>query len=160
MTRKEAIKMLANTKVYVDGKSREIQEKLFSLGFYWTSGSKQVLFEEKPFLFLWKYKTIRYSDDMEYFTKNLFREITAADILSIVIDEPEYRPFKNAKECWEEMKRHEPFGWFKLPNGYLYSILHLTEGGIALDDMFYCYSSAFKEFVFADGTPFGAKEED
>ena len=74
--------------------------------------------------------------------------------------EPVYRPFKDAKECWEEMKRHEPFGWFKLPNGYLYSILHLTEGGVVLDDMFYCYSSAFKEFVFTDGTPFGAKEED
>ena len=74
--------------------------------------------------------------------------------------EPVYRPFKNANECWEEMKRHEPFGWFKLPNGYLYSILHLTEGGVVLDDMFYCYSSAFKEFVFTDGTPFGAKEED
>lgn len=74
--------------------------------------------------------------------------------------EPAYRPFKDANECWEEMKRHEPFGWFRLPNGYLYSILHLTEGGVVLDDMFYCYSSAFKEFVFTDGTPFGAKEED
>ena len=73
--------------------------------------------------------------------------------------EPVYRPFKNANECWEEMKRHEPFGWFKLPNGYLYSILHLTEGGVVLDDMFYCYSSALKEFVFVDGTPFGVKEE-
>ena len=74
--------------------------------------------------------------------------------------EPAYRPFKDAKECWEEMKRHEPFGWFKLPNGYLYSILHLPEGGVVLDDMFYCYSSALKEFVFTDGTPFGVKEED
>ena len=74
--------------------------------------------------------------------------------------EPVYRPFKNANECWEEMKRHEPFGWFKLPNGYLYSILHLTEGGVVLDDMFYCYSSALKEFVFTDGTPFGIKEEE
>lgn len=74
--------------------------------------------------------------------------------------ESKYRPFENANECWEEMKRHEPFGWFKLPNGYLYSILHMTEGGVVLDDMFYCYSSAFKEFVFTDGTPFGAKEED
>ena len=74
--------------------------------------------------------------------------------------ESKYRPFENANECWEEMKRHEPFGWFKLPNGYLYSILHLTEGGIALDDMFYCYSSALKELVFTDGAPFGAKEED
>ena len=74
--------------------------------------------------------------------------------------ESKYRPFENANECWEEMKRHEPFGWFKLLNGYLYSVLHLTEGGVVLDDMFYCYSSAFKEFVFTDGTPFGAKEED
>ena len=33
MTRKEIDKFLANTKVYVAGKSKEIQEKLFSLGY-------------------------------------------------------------------------------------------------------------------------------
>ena len=131
MTREEAIKILANTKVYVDGKSREIQEKLFSLGFYWTSGSKQVLFEEKPFLFLCEDMDICCSNDMSYFTKKLFREITAADILSIVIDEPKYRPFKNAEECWQEMQKHQPFGWITLQcgqkSGSKASIIKLTD---------------------------------
>lgn len=27
--------------------------------------------------------------------------------------EPKYRPFKNADECWQEMLKHEPFGWVK-----------------------------------------------
>jgi hypothetical protein len=25
--------------------------------------------------------------------------------------EPKYRPFKDTKECWEEMQKHHPFGW-------------------------------------------------
>lgn len=25
--------------------------------------------------------------------------------------EPKYRPFKSVEECWNEMKKHEPFGW-------------------------------------------------
>lgn len=25
--------------------------------------------------------------------------------------EPKYRPFKDADECWEEMQKHQPFGW-------------------------------------------------
>ena len=27
--------------------------------------------------------------------------------------EVKFRPFSNAKECWEEMLKHEPFGWVK-----------------------------------------------
>lgn len=27
--------------------------------------------------------------------------------------EPKYRPFKNAEECWQEMLKHQPFGWAK-----------------------------------------------
>lgn len=160
MTREEAIKMLADTKVYVDGKSREIQEKLFSLGFYWRSGSKQVLFEEKPFLFLWKNMNIRYSSDLECFTKNLCREITAADILSIVIDEPEYRPFKNADECWEEMKKHRLFGWLKSKSGDYKVINSVNFARINSNDYYYTYKQAFDIFTFIDGTPFGVKEEE
>lgn len=26
--------------------------------------------------------------------------------------EPKYRPFKDADECWQEMQKHKPFGWF------------------------------------------------
>lgn len=24
-----------------------------------------------------------------------------------------YRPFKDSEECWNEMQRHQPFGWTK-----------------------------------------------
>ena len=25
--------------------------------------------------------------------------------------EPKYRPFKTQEECWNEMLKHQPFGW-------------------------------------------------
>ena len=25
--------------------------------------------------------------------------------------QPKFRPFDNAEECWQEMLRHQPFGW-------------------------------------------------
>ena len=31
--------------------------------------------------------------------------------------EPKYRPFKDDEECWNEMKKHQPFGWVKDRNG-------------------------------------------
>ena len=30
-----------------------------------------------------------------------------------VKSEPKYRPFKDADECWQEMLKHQPFGWVK-----------------------------------------------
>ena len=27
--------------------------------------------------------------------------------------EPKYRPFKTQEECWQEMMKHQPFGWIK-----------------------------------------------
>ena len=32
--------------------------------------------------------------------------------------EPKYRPFKDAEECWQEMQKHQPFGWVKTDEGY------------------------------------------
>lgn len=28
--------------------------------------------------------------------------------------ESKYRPFKDAEECWQEMQKHQPFGWAKM----------------------------------------------
>ena len=152
MTREEAISFLDNTKVYVQGKSKEIQEKLFSLGFQWKFDGKKVRHEEKPFLFFGEDMELYYSSDMEHFTKKASREITANDILNIIIDEPKYRPFKNAEECWQEMQKHQPFGWTKLIGKTVYSLI------VDVDDEI-IYSDAFKECTFADGTPFGIKED-
>ena len=30
--------------------------------------------------------------------------------------EPKYRPFKTQEECWQEMLKHEPFGWVVTKN--------------------------------------------
>lgn len=64
--------------------------------------------------------------------------------------EPKYRPFANAEECWREMQKHQPFGWVKTDEGYE-QIWHANKG----DD----FNATFKTCTFADGTPFGIKEE-
>ena len=84
--------------------------------------------------------------------------------------EPKYRPFKDADECWQEMLKHEPFGWTKKTCGHC-NFLHIMElysTGIVINmvDNFGCfknlletYGLAFAEITFADGAPFGVKEE-
>ena len=84
--------------------------------------------------------------------------------------EPKYRPFKDADECWQEMQKHQPFGWVKKTCGNC-NFLHIMElysTGIVINnvDNFGCfknliktYNVAFVETTFADGTPFGIKEE-
>ena len=66
--------------------------------------------------------------------------------------EPKYRPFKDAEECWAEMCKHHPFGWV-IPIG-LNQKMNLKVIGDGCD-----LEAHFKEFTFADGTPFGVKEE-
>lgn len=88
MIHKEAIKFLNNTKVYVNGKSKEIQEKLFSFNFKWYDDSQKVKKVNYPFLFL-RNGWISYNDDMIFFTKCSFREIITEEILAITIDEGE-----------------------------------------------------------------------
>ena len=65
--------------------------------------------------------------------------------------EAKYRPFKDAEECWQEMLKHQPFGWVKTDSGYE-PIWHVNEG----DD----FNATFKYSTFADGTPFGVKVEE
>ena len=49
----EIKKFLDNTKVYVNGKSEEIQKKLFSFGYYWYGTNyNKVQFTKEPFLFI------------------------------------------------------------------------------------------------------------
>lgn len=87
--------------------------------------------------------------------------------------EPKYRPFKNAVECWLEMLKHQPFGWVEtianIPELHNISAIFpsaefpvllgidLEEGeareySLKLSDMYDLYT-------FADGAPFGVKEE-
>lgn len=160
MTRKEIDKFLANTKVYVNGKSKEIQEKLFSLGYMWSDGCTDVKYTKEPFLFIYaEDMSFARSEDMEFFFNHENREISAEDILSIKLTEPAYRPFKSKEECWKEMLNHNPFGWIIGKCEY-YSFSCVSDVHVWLGDKdYFTFEEAFNEFKFADGTPFGIKED-
>lgn len=83
--------------------------------------------------------------------------------------ESQYRPFKDQEECWNEMLKHQPFGWVKSKK----SERHFSIGSVLwnndFNDVFVTFAfdgmlgrsskSVFEDFTFADGTPFGIKEE-
>jgi hypothetical protein len=77
--------------------------------------------------------------------------------------ETKYRPFKNAKECWQEMQKHQPFGWMKFKDtecGY-YMLTSVAAGvGVGINDSLFSYERIFNDYTFADGTPFGVKVEE
>lgn len=72
--------------------------------------------------------------------------------------EPTYRPFKNKEECWAEMQKHQPVGWIK-KDTFNMLITLIDEDICRTDKVIRGYEGAFQEFTFADGTPFGMKEE-
>ena len=77
--------------------------------------------------------------------------------------EPKYRPFRNAKECWNEMQKHQPIGWIKSKDGSTINkfmfIDSLANDGVTIRaSVRLTYSELVKYYIFADGTPFGIKE--
>lgn len=50
-----------------------------------------------------------------------------------VKSEPKYRPFKNAEECWQEMQKHQPFGWIKCKGG-CFNIVYVNDFYAGLGD--------------------------
>lgn len=159
MTQKEIDKFLANTKVYVNGKSKEIQEKLFSLGYKRNEGYTDVIFTECPFLYIDNNHYISYRSDMCVFIECGYREITAEEILSLKLTESAYRPFKNKEECWNEIHKHHPILWVLEVDAAFMPIDKISNLGIHVNNYTYFYKEAFKILNFSDGTPFGIKEE-
>ena len=78
--------------------------------------------------------------------------------------EPKYRPFKNAEECWNEMQKHQPFGWIKSKddstiNKFMF-IDSLQNNAVNIcTSCDFSYNKLAECYIFADGTPFGMKEE-
>ena len=107
MTKEEARQSLFNTKVYVDGKNKEIQEKLFEIGFKWTDNRTCVCFLNKPFLFFDDCGLISHSCDMGCFTDSEYKEISAAYILNLKWDEeyPNFYPSVSDRMIAELKKR-------------------------------------------------------
>lgn len=94
---------------------------------------------------------------------------TALNIISLIDEpqkyrikpEPKYRPFKDAEECWQEMQKHQPFGWLKSKTDKNYSfILEVDEDSCHfVGDESWSFADLLETETFADGTPFGIKKE-
>nr|DAF27657.1 MAG TPA: hypothetical protein [Caudoviricetes sp.] len=83
-----------------------------------------------------------------------------------VKSEPKYRPFKDADECWQEMQKHQPFGWVKSKRRKDCFInivqLHNISGETVANFTFTTVNGSktlLEGYTFADGAPFGVKEE-
>ena len=83
-----------------------------------------------------------------------------------VKSEPKYRPFKDMEECWNEMLKHQPLGWVKAKESKSVALI----GNVYMDKEvwivwttnekdLYSASEIFNNYVFADGTPFGIKDD-
>lgn len=79
--------------------------------------------------------------------------------------EPKFRPFKNAEECWNEMQKHQPFGWIK-PKGddviskFMLIDSLMDEGVTVRTNVELNYHELVGYYTFADRTPFGIIEEE
>ena len=85
--------------------------------------------------------------------------------------ESKFRPFKSQEECWNEMLKHQPFGWVKDEYKYVHIVcVHKNKIEFSPDEddngtLFTStmdFTSMYEQggYTFADGTPFGIKEEE
>lgn len=79
--------------------------------------------------------------------------------------EPKYRPFDCAEECWNEMQKHQPFGWLKdrkfgERNRTLVTHVDFNSDVVWVDSVEegMDFEYVFEWFTFEDGTLFGKKE--
>ena len=84
--------------------------------------------------------------------------------------EPKYRPFESQEECWNEMLKHQPFGWVKSKDKGYFHLIGLVQWSSELEDVMITFAtseqltrssrSLSEDYIFADGTPFGIKNEE
>lgn len=99
-------------------------------------GDKSLWYDDDDFSF---------DDDLEYRIK----------------PEPKYRPFKDAEECWQEMLKHQTFGWVKSTlHGDYALVQRVTTLYVEINRNIIDYKDTMRDYTFADGTPFGVKVEE
>ena len=135
MTREKVKEMLPILQAYAEGKVIEYRTKLsFIEGLDVTNDWTEM-------------KEIEFRNNTEYRIK----------------PEPTYRPFKNTEECWNEMLKHNPFGWIKSKEDGSRSLITLiiSEENIDINCIGgFNSDKIMKMFTFADGAVFGILEEE
>ena len=71
--------------------------------------------------------------------------------------EPKFRPFNNKEECWKEMLRHNPLGWFKDKKDKEFFTLNCISDK---DPKIKTYEYLFNDCVFMDGSICGVIVEE
>lgn len=92
-------------------------------------------------------KDLFFMRDLEYRIKSEFK----------------YRPFANAEECWQEMLKHQPFGWIKGKEDEYHTFITTVDNNDEMSlsgNSGWSFLGIMNNYTFADGTPFGMKEED
>lgn len=73
----------------------------------------------------------------------------------------------NKEFNWDEMLKHQPFGWVRIKNSSEYKhVAYIKEKSVALSDLVNTdktatasYDGALRWLLFTDDSPFGIKEE-
>ena len=110
--------------------------------------------------------------DIEYRTKGFnedWKKVTQIPALSFesfeyrIKPNPKYRPFANAEECWNEMKKHQPFGWVRSKDNGNRSLITLmvSEKDISINGFSgLTMYDIMEKFTFDDGAVFGILKEE
>lgn len=133
MDRNQAKEFYPILQAFAEGKAIECRTKPSALSKSWQGMNDWT-----------EIKEIGYWDNIEYRIK----------------PEPKYRPFKDAEECWQEMQKHQPFGWVKSKENGYYSFITMLNNRFRLNGYDgWRFDDTIKKFTFADGTTFGVKED-
>lgn len=162
MTKQEAIEFIHNKKLHTNGNNKQVLDKLLSIGAKYAVKNCERHYLNAPFLFISADGTITHGSDMTTFKSHRYDETSESDILNIEINSA-YRPFKDSEECFKEMSKHSMFGWVKDAEKYVDSdvytlFIQITSEGVFSGRFFTTFQTAFEDFIFIDGTPFGIKE--
>ena len=111
-------------------------------------------------------KTIEFRDSVYKHWQELTNPAFNLDVYNYRIKpEPKYRSFNDTEECWQEMLKHQPFGWIKDKQDGTYVLITSVDdeedsGGMSINgNMGWNFGGLMDNYTFADGTPFGIKEE-
>ena len=133
MTREEAKVLLPIIQAFAEGRVIECRTKSRALSKSWQDMNKWT-----------EIKEIVFWNNTEYRVK----------------PKQKYRPFRDAKECWQEMQKHQPFGWVKSTLFKDFALVkRVTALYVEINRDIIDYKDALEKFTFADDTNFGVKVE-
>ena len=136
MNRKEAAKLLPIIQAFLEGRKIERKTRSWELNKGWHDVTQWEETEELIFRDTFVYR---------------------------IKPEPKYRPFANAEECWNEMQKHQPFGWVRSKDDGSRALITLmiSERDISINSIsgFTMYE-LMEKFTFDDGAVFGILKEE